>query len=145
MPKPTLIYDGDCSFCMDAVYWLELRGADRTLAFRSYQSAPPQMALAGLTANDFQHAAYLVDDRHVDFDVSGQALRPVVFRGAAAVNYALRALPGFRCLGWRLLGYLYYVPGLRQVEDLGYAWVARNRHRFSRGCACGKSTPPVKQ
>ena len=39
----------------------------------------------------------------------------------AAVNYALRALPGFRHLGWRLLGYLYYMPGLRQLEDLGYA------------------------
>jgi len=31
---------------------------------------------------------------------------------------------------------LYYVPGLRQLVDLAYAWIARNRYRFFGRAAC---------
>jgi predicted DCC family thiol-disulfide oxidoreductase YuxK len=39
----------------------------------------------------------------------------------------------------RVLGawaYLYYVPGVRQLADYAYAWVARNRYRFMGRTDC---------
>ena len=48
------------------------------------------------------------------------------FRGAAAINAALGALGGV----FVLAPLLYRLPGLKQLEDVVYAWVARNRHRM---------------
>ncbi|MSP77961.1 MAG: DUF393 domain-containing protein [Dehalococcoidia bacterium] len=136
MELPTLIYDGSCGVCAATVRWLERRGAARTLAFRTYQDAPPQMGLAGLTPHDCQCAAYVVDDRGLGQDCLDDGAVVRVYRGAGAVNFALRALPGARHIGWRLLGWLYYLPLLRRIEDLAYAWFARNRFRFG-GSTCG--------
>lgn len=121
-PLPALIYDGDCGFCQASVRWLERRGAARVLAMHAFQTAPPEMALAGLAAADCREVVFVVDQ-------SPAPRRPKVYRAAAAA-FALRALPAFSRAGWRLLGWLYYLPGLRQVVDAGYAWVARNRHRL---------------
>lgn len=51
------------------------------------------------------------------------------YRGAAAVNGALRAM--FPLLGGVALA-LYHLPGMRQMQDAGYRWVANNRGRISR-------------
>lgn len=81
----------------------------------------------GLTEQQCREAAWFVDER-------GRA-----FRGAAAMNEALRRLGGvFRVASW-----LYRVPGLRQIEDIAYAWVARNRWRMPGGAAaCGTPAEP---
>jgi predicted DCC family thiol-disulfide oxidoreductase YuxK len=54
-----------------------------------------------------------------------------VFGGAEAVarTLATRGVLG----AW---GYLYYVPGLRQLAGWTYAWVARNRYRFMGRTDC---------
>lgn len=45
--------------------------------------------------------------------------------GAAAANEAMRYV------WWaRPLTYLYQLPGLKQVQDWAYRWVARNRYRM---------------
>lgn len=80
---------------------------------------------AGLTAQQCMEAAWFVDER-------GRA-----FRGAAAINEAFRRLGGvFRMASW-----LYRVPGLRQIEDAIYVWVARNRWRLP-GSTAACATPP---
>lgn len=48
--------------------------------------------------------------------------------GAAAVNRVLAELGG----GWRWLSYVYAVPPIAWVEELGYRWVARNRGRLAQ-------------
>ena len=48
------------------------------------------------------------------------------YRGAAAMNAALDALGG----AYRLAACAYGVPGLKQLEDAAYAWIAANRHRL---------------
>lgn len=83
---------------------------------------PGLLERAGLTAAQCAEAAWFVypDGRQ--------------FRAAAAINRALREMGGF----WRALSLLYAVPGIRQVEDAAYRWVARNRHRLpgaSAACA----------
>lgn len=122
---PTLIYDGDCGVCQQAVLWLARRGGARTLTFRPYQEQPAEMTVAGLTAAECSCAAYVVEPH---------TPRPRTYRGAGAMSYALRSLPGRRNRGWRFLGHLYYVPIVKQIEDVGYAWFARNRHRFGNTC-----------
>ena len=116
--KVVFIYDGDCGFCDASVRWLLRRGS--RMDFRPCQQRPPEMGRAGLTVEDCQRAACVVESP------AGAPLR--VHRGAAAVNFALRRLTGR--LGWRLLGIAYLLPVIRQVEDAGYAWVARNRHHL---------------
>ena len=124
MGKAVFIYDGECGFCIDSVRWLEGRGAARDLRFEPFQSEPDEMARAGIAAEDCRRAAYVVDDR--------RGPSPRIHRGAGAVSYALRRLPGIRRLGWRLLGCVYLVPVIKQIEDAGYGWIARNRYRLRR-------------
>jgi predicted DCC family thiol-disulfide oxidoreductase YuxK len=47
------------------------------------------------------------------------------YRGAAAVNVAMAV-----ALGVALPYRIYVIPGIRQVEDYVYAWVARVRSRL---------------
>lgn len=69
----------------------------------------------GLTQEDTDRAAWAIEPgggRH---------------RGAAAINRALAEVPG----AWPRIAALYRAPGLRQLEDGGYAVVARTRHWLS--------------
>ena len=53
-----------------------------------------------------------------------------LYGGAAAVNQALRFI------WWiRPLTYFYRFPGVRQLEDKVYRWVANNRYRLPGGTA----------
>jgi predicted DCC family thiol-disulfide oxidoreductase YuxK len=47
------------------------------------------------------------------------------YPGAASINMALAVI-----LRTRLPLWLYAVPGLRQLQDSAYAWIARNRSRL---------------
>jgi predicted DCC family thiol-disulfide oxidoreductase YuxK len=76
--------------------------------------APGLLARAGLTAEQGAEAAWYIDER-------GQK-----HRGAAAINAAFTALGGV----YVIPAFLYRIPGLKQLEDAVYAWVARNRHRM---------------
>jgi predicted DCC family thiol-disulfide oxidoreductase YuxK len=67
-----------------------------------------------LTAEQGMEAAWYIDE-------SGRK-----YRGAAAINAALAALGGV----FYLASIPYRIPGLTQLEDAVYAWVARNRHRM---------------
>ena len=83
--KRLLIYDGDCDFCIGSVHWLQRRGLASVVRFQDYQSTPPEMELAGITVEDCKKAAYLIDlSERTNFRV---------YRGAGAINYALRHLP----------------------------------------------------
>jgi predicted DCC family thiol-disulfide oxidoreductase YuxK len=48
-----------------------------------------------------------------------------IFRGAEAIAQALATRPLFAWVAW-----VYYLPGLRQLFDSLYAYVAANRYRF---------------
>jgi predicted DCC family thiol-disulfide oxidoreductase YuxK len=108
------------------VRWLLRREAASALLTEPFQASPPAMRLARLTEGDCAEAAYVVEDR--------PGGHPRIYRGAGAVAYTLRSLPGPRYVLWRLLGRSYFMPGLRQVEDAVYLLIARNRGRLSRAC-----------
>jgi predicted DCC family thiol-disulfide oxidoreductase YuxK len=58
-----------------------------------------------------------------------------VFAAAEAVARALTLLP---LVGW--VGFLYYVPGVRQLAELGYRVVAKNRYRIAGREGCDNGT-----
>ena len=92
----------------------------------AWQFIPERMAQIGLTDEDGMAQAWYVsaDSNHV----SG---------GAEAINDTLRHAWYFRPFT-----YLYYVPGIRQLQDWGYKWVADHRYQMPGStAACAVNLP----
>lgn len=90
---------------------------------------PGLLARTGLTAEQTMDAAWFVD--------SGGRQQ----RGAAAINAALAEIGGV----FKFMAALYRLPGLRQLEDAVYRWVAANRYRLPGSTAACAVPPQNKQ
>lgn len=120
---PVLIFDGDCAFCTRCVEWMRKR-MRRQPAIEPWQRA--DLEYLGLSPAQCEEALQFVDR-------SGR-----VSSGERAVARVL--IHAGR--GWKFLGALILVPGIRHIAGLVYRWVARNRHRLPGGTAsCGISGP----
>ncbi len=83
------------------------------------------MHTLGLTDKDGMQQAWFVDE-------NGR-----LFGGAAAINQSLRYI------WWaRPFTPLYTLPGLRQLADHIYRWVAANRHRLPGSSDTCRLEPP---
>jgi predicted DCC family thiol-disulfide oxidoreductase YuxK len=78
-----------------------------------WQAIPETMSALGLTDEDGLTQAWFVDK-------NGR-----LTGGAAAINQALRY-----CWWLRPFTYLYPLPGIRQLQDWVYRWIAKNRYRL---------------
>jgi predicted DCC family thiol-disulfide oxidoreductase YuxK len=113
--SPTLIYDGECGFCQQAVALLNRWDREHVLRFVPFQDeaavARFDIALPALAA-----AMHLIlpDGR--------------VYAGADAVPELLRLFPGKR---W--LAPLFRIPGVLPLARRIYAWIAVRRHCLVRG------------
>jgi predicted DCC family thiol-disulfide oxidoreductase YuxK len=113
--RPTLIYDGDCGICQQAVTRLKRWDQEQVLQFVPFQNeaavAAFDIALPALAA-----AMHLVlpDGR--------------VYAGADAIPELLRLVPGKR---W--IAPLFRIPGVLPLARGIYAWIARRRHCLVRG------------
>jgi predicted DCC family thiol-disulfide oxidoreductase YuxK len=122
--KYVLLYDGHCPFCT--------RQANRLTKI-----AKPGVVMAA----DFQSPGVLDEFPGIGHGACMQALHLVtpdgrVFRGVEAI---VRALTSRSILG--SIAYLYYVPGVRQLCDRLYRFVASRRYWFwgkkAQGCETG--------
>jgi predicted DCC family thiol-disulfide oxidoreductase YuxK len=107
-----LLYDGQCRFCTTQSRRLVALARDGAIEALSFQDPGVLDRFPGLTWDECMKAMQLVmpDGR--------------VFSGFEAA---------VRALATRYVGrgaYLYYLPGIRQLCDAGYAWAAKNRYRF---------------
>lgn len=82
------------------------------------------MVEAGINQEDCKKAAFLI--------VFENSKVSKVYRGATAINYALRITTGIQAILFNTIGYLYLVPGIKQLEDLCYSKIADNRSFISR-------------
>jgi predicted DCC family thiol-disulfide oxidoreductase YuxK len=111
--KYVVLYDGHCRLCR--------RGAGRLMS----------LARAGaLEAVDFQEPGALARFPGLSYEACMEAMYLVapdgrLFRGFEA---AVRAVSTRPLLG--ILASVYYLPGIRQLCDRLYAWVAANRYRL---------------
>ena len=115
-----LVFDGDCRFCQAQVQRLS-------------RWAGPQLAPLPLQQDDLLAAL------GIEHSEAMRAMQLVTRDGYiyCGVEAVVQALRGRAVLG-RLLK-LYYVPGLRQLADLGYRLIARYRyHILGRAVARGE-------
>jgi len=107
-----LLFDGSCHFCTACAELLRLLNWRHCLQCLPFQ-APDVPQSYGLTVAQCEQTAWAISaDGHV-------------YQGAQAVSAALDAivpLPFFL--------FLYRFPGIKQMEDKVYAWVANNRRFF---------------
>jgi predicted DCC family thiol-disulfide oxidoreductase YuxK len=116
--RPTVLYDGHCRFCK-----AQMRNL---LALTKAGSIEPV---------DFQEPGVLDRFRGLDHAACMQAMHVVMpdgraFRGMEAAVRALATRPYLWIFLW-----WYYVPGIRQILDALYRWIANRRYRIA-----GKTT-----
>lgn len=117
---PLCIYDGDCGFCSRCVSWASRRSDVRFAPFQT-----TDLAAYGISEDAAATAVHCVEP-----DGS-------VVRGAAAVAAVLR-----RCgHGWSILAAIMRLPLMRNLAEIGYGLVARNRHRLPGPAACSIDGP----
>ena len=113
--SPTVIYDGECGLCSDAVALLRRWDREHVLQFIPFQDGAA-VARFGIALPALAAAMHLVlaDGR--------------IFAGADAAPELLRLLPGKRWLApW------FRVPGVLPVARRVYAWIAARRRCLVRG------------
>lgn len=112
-----LLFDGDCGICSYSAEICEQMDKRQQFTIRSYQSfSETELAQYGISYADCNRKLQAITRR-------GR-----VYAGAFAVNYFL-----WRQFPWSLLVVLVYaLPVLLLAEVVGYALVARNRHRISQ-------------
>jgi predicted DCC family thiol-disulfide oxidoreductase YuxK len=122
MPRPTLLYDGDCGFCTTSVRFVE-RHVPTTAELVAYQFA--DLDTLGTTAERAGAEVLWVAGERID-------------GGAQAVARLLIDAGGT----WRAAGLLLRVPPIRWIAAGVYHLVAVNRHRLPGGTpACGLPPP----
>lgn len=108
----TLIFDGECGFCTrsrDLLVRLDHRHRVRTVPYQGSGVAER----VGVSREDLARSVYWLDD-------DGSR-----YSGAEAASAAVSA-----AVGSRLPLRVYRLPGVRQLEEAVYRWVANNRHRL---------------
>ena len=117
--RATLIYDGECGFCLQAVDLVRRWDREQRITLVPFQDqarvADFQLPLPALAAA--MHLVLAPPDGRV-------------FAGADAVPEILRLLPRRRWLAW-----LFRVPGVLPIGRRVYAWIARRRRCLVRGYA----------
>lgn len=92
--------------------WITALDRGRRITIAPFQDAAAPSA-AGLSVPQCEAAAWAITP-------AGRR-----YPGAHAINLALAV-----ALGHPLPVWFYHGPGVRQLQDSAYAWVARNRHRL---------------
>ena len=107
-----LLFDRDCGFCTRAAGLLrriDRRGRVEIIALQE-QGAPARF---GVTLDQALEQLWALD---------AQGRR---YGGAAAANAVLGV-----ALGTRIPFHIYRIPGIRQLQDALYRWIAANRYRL---------------
>ncbi|MDK7748930.1 DUF393 domain-containing protein [Brevibacterium sp. UMB10442] len=104
-----LVFDGQCGFCTRAAY--AIKRFDRKARIRLHPAQRPGVhERFSLTETDTQQAAWaFTHDRSAS--------------GAESINLVLDVT-----FGTRLFTQLYKIPGIRNLQDRAYTWVAEHRY-----------------
>jgi predicted DCC family thiol-disulfide oxidoreductase YuxK len=111
---PVLIYDGHCPFCRKQVANLKRLVGER-FRLESFQDKGVLDHYPDLTYDDCMKEIKLVLDANR------------ILGGAHAIFHTLSLAPLYRPLRW-----LYGLPLFKQLLDLAYAFVARNRYAIEK-------------
>jgi predicted DCC family thiol-disulfide oxidoreductase YuxK len=107
-----LFFDGVCGMCTRARNFLVRHNRTGNLRTEPFQ-VPGAAERLGISEARMYESSWWLDE-------SG-----AVYGGAEGVNAALSA-----ALGTRVPLMIYRIPGVRQVQEFVYRWVAHHRDRF---------------
>jgi predicted DCC family thiol-disulfide oxidoreductase YuxK len=107
--RAVFIFDGRCSFCTRVAHTLERLDQHSRLRTRAWQESGI-LERYGLCQQDVQGAAWLL--------LGNRRLR-----GAAAINAAIALSTGVGLPWW-----FYSLPGIHQLQNGVYTWIANHRH-----------------
>ena len=123
MTRAVLVYDGSCRLCEAASRRIARLAPAGAVERRDFRAPGVLDGLPGVTLAACEQALQLVEP--------GGRVRS----GAEAVACVLSLRPLLRPVAA-----LYFVPGLRQLADAAYRWIAQRRYRlFGRAHACDGS------
>ena len=113
--SPTLIYDGECGICQQAVALLQRWDREHVLRYVPFQDGAAVQRF-GIALPKLAAAMHLIlpDGR--------------VYPGADAIPQLLALFPGKRRLAW-----LFRIPGVLPLARRIYAWIAIRRRCLVRG------------
>ncbi|MBI2301303.1 MAG: DUF393 domain-containing protein [Armatimonadetes bacterium] len=117
---PTLLFDDTCRFCIAGTRRLHRLSGRRVLLVPS-RSAEGILLLPDRSRTEGQMA--LLTSGHL-------------YGGAEAIAQTLMLSPLWRPVVWA-----YYLPGVRQLADRAYRWVAARRHCLGGRC----ELPPITE
>jgi predicted DCC family thiol-disulfide oxidoreductase YuxK len=128
-PTPVILYDGNCRICERESR--RLIGSDADRDGTSGDDGSPR-----LTRLNFHEPGVLDRFPGITHDQCMQAMVLIDARGRVyhAAEAVARALAIRSIIGRVAL--LYYIPGVRQLCDRMYRWIAERRYRLS-GCPDG--------
>jgi predicted DCC family thiol-disulfide oxidoreductase YuxK len=107
-----LFFDGGCGMCTRSVYFIKRLDRAGTVQIVPFQQSGSEERLGLDPARMYTSSWWLAD--------TGE-----VHGGAAGINAALSA-----ALGTRLPWLIYRIPGVRQLQNAAYRWIAGHRYRF---------------
>ncbi len=112
-----VIYDGECAFCINQVHRIQQLDRKAQFEYLPRQDSNTELRFPVLATEDFNSGMRLISPE-------GK-----LYVGADAIYQIAMRLPGLKYIAW-----LYQVPGIRQLAQLAYAWVAANRKKLARNC-----------
>jgi predicted DCC family thiol-disulfide oxidoreductase YuxK len=125
----TVLYDGTCNLCRASV--LRVRRMD------------PR---ARIDLLDLHDASMATRFPQVNIDEAMRLMQAVDPRGHVYSGADAWARIGLALPGWKLIAWLLLVPGIHFIAQRVYAWIARNRYRWSReACEDGTCALHIKQ
>jgi predicted DCC family thiol-disulfide oxidoreductase YuxK len=125
----TVVYDQDCGVCSATAAWLVERDVSIKLVGNGAATLP-----SGVAREETGETVFVVDE-----STGAQ------WKRAEAIAKLLRGLPGWRAFGYRLLGLLMSLPGVRWLARIGYDNFARRRHRVSAALGMGVCKVPKRR
>jgi len=118
--RMVMLYDGSCRFCTQSAKTLARRFGPAKVQTVNFQDDGVLASYPGVTYDACMKKMHVIDPE-------GR-----VYAGAAAVARLFRTVP---IVG--VLAYLYYVPGVRQLSEVVYAFIAKNRYKlFGKNVKC---------
>lgn len=133
LPRPVLVFDGDCGMCTRSARLAERRFRPSPDAFDVAPSQALDLPALGLTEQECLDALQWVEP-------TGRKAS-----GHAAVAAMLRRSHRW----WHPVGRILVAPVVDPVAAVAYRWVARNRHLFPGGTAAcavpGRGTSTTTQ
>lgn len=124
----TVVYDQDCGVCGATAHWLVTRDPSIKLVGNGAETLP-----AGVAREETGETVFVVDE------ATGAQ-----WKRADAIAKLLRGLPGWRAVGYRILGVVLALPLVRWFARIGYDNFARRRHRVSAALGMGVCKVPAR-